>query len=825
MKGRIYLEVVDSVSGAINHTYEQDNLILDRTFLLVLGFLPPSLFSTCTVAITSDSSPPAQTETTITGLIATGYIPTGATSPVWHPSELPPYGEIINQIDQTSTDRVFSSVSLVSGGFPLTRILLDAPCTQLAFNYVNIKYFIEFPEVPGEGLTQQFNIDYGAYLFGQASPFDPNTNTLNQLSASPFSEPTATYQNLYVGSIFNALLGSFNWMTGERIDSHYKWKESVTWQLNDKVGYIFNSFLFGRTYNGTASAYRISSSSTKNVPAVVGNPVKIPPFQKIFGHNSISTVPFFDSSNFQSGNGKIKLSGDWTNKLPELYKFTIGTGGAVGVATYKFSVRNHLGFSGNTYTDSSVVCPFRNPNAPAATGMHGYRTEDCDPLRFSDTQIVQYDATGVTLLDLMSGDFTNWSIGSAVRQCATDGTNIYVACRNTGLWLISNAATSPVITNPLGSPCYGVDVGRGGVAWAICDSGLFRSTDWATPVSFSFTGITDSNWNRVRFLKADPEDAADKLAIIADTGSGSTYRVVWWDAGSSASVLGVSGYPIRPFPSSLDVSDTGSFWATQGYKLAFGTLAATLLPDAAASQTLNHSVYGSDNYYKVDFYKGNFLAYGSLISSAGSVLNSYTGTGATATTLHLKGGLCVFSDRLREIFSDNTYCWTNYGWNGSSWVEGNTGLRTTHNTDQALINGLQLHFEDGAALPSFVANDFYTQGVCFGTWKSNSETFYHEEAWYSKPAHFTAVAAGNIPSSAPYTVLLPAATDPAFRRIETDSPTLCKIKINGVPVTTIYTAGEPPGINEISLAANGVALFNAADAGKTLSGTYAWIEL
>ncbi len=76
-----------------------------------------------------------------------------------------------------------------------------------------------------------------------------------------------------------------------------------------------------------------------------------------------------------------------------------------------------------------------------------------------------------------------------------------------------------------------------------------------------------------------------------------------------------------------------------------------------------------------------------------------------------------------------------------------------------------------------------------------------------------------------YFVTVPAAANTDFRRMETDSPELHKLTINGTAVATVYSSNSdfytPPGVNEVFIMSNGKIYFNAADLGKTITGTYA----
>lgn len=118
---------------------------------------------------------------------------------------------------------------------------------------------------------------------------------------------------------------------------------------------------------------------------------------------------------------------------------------------------------------------------------------------------------------------------------------------------------------------------------------------------------------------------------------------------------------------------------------------------------------------------------------------------------------------------------------------------------------------------------------CYGLLKDNATQTQFESAWYSKPVIFNqGVQAGATVTTTPlYQITLSAASDPDFLRVETDSPELIKLTLDGQPVVTVYVGGNiPPGAMEVRVDASGkgVIEFNTQDAGKAVSGVYAWIK-
>ncbi|RUR77024.1 hypothetical protein PCC6912_39830 [Chlorogloeopsis fritschii PCC 6912] len=858
LKGKVRIEFHHVETGKETQPpVEQENLIFNQTYVNLLGASPVGLFSNggspAIIVISSTTTPPSTNNPSITNILASGFIPSGVTSPVWYESVTPNFGEIQNQINApTSSPRVFQTVGLVNNTSALTATLLSLPCTQNLFEVLTIFYRIEVTNSSGGRLSRRFVRDFGGTIFGRK-----NCNHFF-LSTSFVDPPTQEYIDPITAEFLIGPGGFRGWNSGTIISSHYKYKQSATFQIvqsglpgatDEYIGLIFNSmltgvsntvptgagFVGGGNVEATSSAYRISRYNPITINIDPLKPVFQPPFQKIWTHRAGAPLPFFDPNNAAIGSSYPATGGTWTGRWPEIYRFTITS----NTGDYRFSRRFHLGFNGNTYSDRTVVCPFRHPSTPAAAGMHGWRTEDNDLLRWSNTQIVQYDQTGVTLLDLTNGNYTSWDVSTtpalnvtALRQCAVDTTNqlIYCACRNTGLWIINVGAGT--ITQQVATACYGVDVGRNNVAFAIFEGFLRNSTNWTTNLTFTYTGLTDGFWSRALFLKADPDNVNDHLAIIiVSPSTASNRRVVWYQLSTTTSSTGFDSSGVSQWPASLDVSDVGGFWAINGRSLIFGSASTNVINTVPILNTdINHSVWGNVRLYKISFYNNFLICATTLINSSNVAQTSFADFGSVATVLHMQGGIVILGSILRQCFTDNVYPWEEYGWNGSTWELGNSNSKPTHNTNDALIQGLTIRWEPGATSPQFQSGDFFTQGICNGTWKDNGTTIYYENFWYDKAVHFdVALTPTAIPSSPPYELPFPAAANPLFLRIETDSVyELNKFTINGVAVPTIYTNGEAPGPGELTITPTGSgakATFNSADASKTWAGTYSWIEI
>lgn len=849
VKGIVRIEVFDIYSN-LKHLVVKENLIPDASWLGILGDNAVfNYFGGRRISIATDTSTPTATVSTVSGVIGTCATPVGVTSPIYVENVDPPYGTITGQIQPTGVSRTFNSVALTGLGAADTqaiastqayaRLLLDIPCTQGTNDFVNITYSIQFLDNVGDGIIDK---DINRYDLGRAL-FGLGQYRMTNLYYSLCS-PNYDAVELPPGSIASA-----GWSATGASNDNFKWNYLLSKGKSDDLGVIYNAMPQGLSNNGLQS-YAMGKYEFANSPIQTG-----------FKHSSASLIPFFDSVNIANSQGSVVLGGAWTGGFPEHYRIDFTASGAVGVATYRFSSFKHVGFNGNSYSayGRDNDCLYTAPGLQVFPGTHGWRDEDFDKHRLSNTEIVQYDSTGVTTIDLITGVNKTWDSTTtpslpctSIRQVAIDTTNrlIYVACRDTGLWVIDITANTAV--NELNNPCYGVDVGRSNIAVAIISGGVYRSDDgFTTPKTFTFTDIT-SDWSRVKFLKADPEHVNDRIAIVADNGSG-TNRVVWHQFSDNTSTLGLQDISIPSFCAGLDVSDIDSVWVYYDRttvigsfdnlyrRLTFGSASAGATY-GAFYKTLAHSVFGNGRYSKVSFFTNNLFSYNSsnqtLQLSIGSYNNYQCGDLAIFNNLrnlyalHMDSGITLIHgvnsasrSTLRQIFmGDNAKLVTSYGWNGSAWVAGNTNSKTTHLTTDALINGLTIRFVDGATAPHFISGEFQTQGVNWGLLKDNATDLTWRSAWYSKTIHNEEITATVITSP----LVLPAASDIYFRKLDTDPIAIPhRFYIDGVLATKVWVDGTAPAPTEVSMLANGngVLTFNAADVGKTLTGSYVWIEV
>lgn len=857
LRGKIEIICWDSQTGKVRWKHQQSNLIPDATLASIVTLTalsgvgqPNDVFASARISISTSTATPDRLVSSVSGILATGYVPVGATTPAWVDG-VPDYGRIQNRIDAVGTSRTFDTLALTTltsnnaypvaqTGTALAYVLLTTSCTQGALDILDLFYRIEFLNTNGENINEYGLEDFGKRLFNLAA------FPIFRLFTSPFSAYTTPYEAYYqqtLGTqdvlINTSTVGSAegNWDSLTSVASHFKAKYTKYFSIDHHNGKIFNTMFMGSRTAGNipygAEKFLFSTTS---------------PLQTNFGKGASSTVPFLDTLNPKVGSGTCALSGSWTGSWPEMYRFNITASGASGVATYTWRKRVFLGFQGNTYTDAVVTCPFRNITVIPNTGFHGWQTFSNDILSLSDTEIVQYDQDGVTTINLITGAHRSWDTTTTpaltgatnIRQCAVDKANrrIYVACRAGGLYEINVDANT--VTRHVTDPCHGVDVGNGRVFAIIASGGTGRltsSVDWTATLAFTFVGISDANWTRVQYIKCDPFHADNRLCIVFANAAGTAYNICWWNLATTTAAAGPT--TVELYPASLDVSDGNSFWAclrpgnTSFTALTYGSATHGALLGTAPRQSVTHPIYGTYTMGKVAFYDNYLITSTQLTTITNTAYTTYTSLGTSFTfVVHVGKGIQLTSGgQMRVLITDNNLIWESYGWDGSQWVLGNTSSRATSSTPQSLGsngNGLSVAFTDGASVPHFNNTDFYLQAVCQGILKHNQRDVTYITHWYAVPAQFEEAVTGTIPASAPYQLYLPespsgSTPDSLWVRAETDTLGTMRLAIDGVSATVKTSLAPAPG--EILVdGLTGLLTFNAADAGKALTGTYNYVR-
>jgi hypothetical protein len=307
------------------------------------------------------------------------------------------------------------------------------------------------------------------------------------------------------------------------------------------------------------------------------------PVQSVFGHNSLSDTPFYNSENSNLGLGKIQINGTgWTN--PDTGKFVyidVINDGLTGTSTYKFRTQPFFGFVGNTYEFrecflSASTQTNKHVSSGFAIGRDDYRNEPVvtgqfiSSKRLSTSSFFKYKGgyevlflwkNEFAIIDVLSCEavyppFNNERLfGSAVDpeflaediiQHYVIGDFIYIACGVTGLYKIhlANDTIEKIDSANTGlsgtSGCFGICEGFGGRLYSYFNHTttptIYYSDD--NGVSWVSSGMVDAEFSTTPKLlmgiQASKTESDGHLAILhaADlpgTISQISVRLSWYN--------------------------------------------------------------------------------------------------------------------------------------------------------------------------------------------------------------------------------------------------------------------------------------------------------
>ena len=620
----------------------------------------------------------------------------------------------------------------------LAYLKLAVPCIQGETDIIDVFYRVI---VDSSNFTGQYNLTERAvreinegfigstgFLQGFASPFPvSNSIMISALVSSICTIPNQTnYPYLEFGTLStvrevdlqsgilcgnSAAVGNIgvdakngnNALTTSQNKSLYKRKYSVNISpktsiitveeaaranTNARTGQILTTLLYG--LSSPNPSIGASSPNGALIPhtcaAFYTDNVNRPIFQSVYTHSANALYPFQDTNNLGFGSGQYTLTEttEWNNKIPQMLYLEIGATGEVNTATYRFSIRNYMGFWGNSWNfDRPTICPFILTTRPYTIAQregislatevpfencHGNSSHNAR--KFSKTQIVQWDVTGLTLLDVFSGEYENWNANTTPALVVTDLYQvevdkedgiIYAACRSNGLFrIIPTGFPSPGVTQLSTDPCTGVDVGRLGKVWCTfsgVNGRLSNSDNYATPISFAAADITTgtgASWSNVDFIKADPTHPNDRIAI--KTTNSTTARITWYQQ-SDGAISSITDTTERllglRYSQSFDVSDIGSLWAI--YQNSFGNIGLVFLAwgSTGSIPTSGNRLLGTPPGYAVQFTEQGFLIGNNWVGNGNVPTNGNTVNNISPITT-LAGQTFAYTQSLSNVFGSFT---------------------------------------------------------------------------------------------------------------------------------------------------------------------------
>ena len=524
-----------------------------------------------------------------------GFVVSGITSPIRieaTPTTFP-YAEWQQRFNAPVANRTINVIGLTADGLisagaitPMqAHVVLPSPIVQTPTETIDIFYRIQFP--------------YDHYI--EPSPLDPTSTKINSSQATVIMYK---FTDGVTGDFFNRTMSSWNGncdftrlhrfrSEGATHDSYspyptpvdtyhepsHKYEVITNLTIDKATGSLIGHLVFGECGDGDSVNPWAASVITPTTD----------PTQNLFGHGPASTKPFYDSLEQPVGDGSLVIDGSsWTNPdFPKLYRINITADGAIGASTYQFQVRNHFGFCLNSWQDPvRIMHSMDRLNSHVHDGVEftvgvGHATTIDD---YDHPTIIKYDVVDTTLkhvlaihktyvypFNVQTGEadgplfnvtnYPTFNPTSITQVTYEAGGTIFVGCRDSGIYKITDPLGSPTITvinnttpgltglagSPNETKCYGVVVGNGRV-WAVFDGGLFSSVDsGANWVQATFNNATiTADWWRVKFIQADPTHADQRLCLMyEDTNSTVTsmyIKMLWWDNTSSIDVTGLAAF-------------------------------------------------------------------------------------------------------------------------------------------------------------------------------------------------------------------------------------------------------------------------------------------
>ncbi len=685
LEGHVTLQLLDAETLEVLSTTEQTNVITRKMYQSWIN-ISSSLFAQ--LHISTEVAPHYEDWCMVRSVITNGTIPVGVTSPQAFPAVglTPAYVQVFRRFDAPAVTRSITTVLLsednsTSGTFSTNIVSayvnLASPCVQTNTQVLDVTYRIRAVPDTSNNSYNNYNQDPLNILKGIFSISARATgDTLPIASAIcpnycyfPVSSnitPTALGSTIPTIDAVHSITQEATTSTDTSLDIYGKKKYNWSYTTSQAQGILLGNLLVGNS-----NRFEPSFTATNILPP---NGSKIQP---IFSHAASTLTsglanPFLDSLP-SSGTGIVNFGGTWSaGNFPELYKIDIVVGGAVGVATYKFSKRTHFGFAGSTYRSISSGLPglytlytpggsesLSKPHSfwtstaavsgpGSGPGHYGPRIE-----RYSNTSIITYDQTGVLRYNCQSHTTEMWDSTTSpalnatnIRQVAVnpgDG-SLWVACANTGIYQINAAGT--VITNYTtsnGLPsnnCYALDIGRSNAVWALCNGGVTTSStggaSWTnynagTVPAFNSSTIT-GDWSSVHYMRVDPTHIDDRMFFVryADTTLNNSTAGVWWSRGTGVAVnyTGTMGLTTRREPVRFNVSDNSGIWANvDSSTINFMTYGSNTTIPSSSSGNMPSIIFVRDSANTTDL----LLRLHAAVTSS---VNRTTGNGSNISTFY-----------------------------------------------------------------------------------------------------------------------------------------------------------------------------------------------
>lgn len=779
----------------------------------------------------------------------------------------PLYSQTYSRFPSTGSESTFNVLLLANSSsttncYVISSLILDPPITQGAYEDIDIYYNLE---VPIEGafikskaahlaLTANLNYNFTFDIRNIAPRYCSLPTTIQE-------DPINGYE--YLSVFLNYIIGT-NGANGSTIGvKNMNWRAdpTTTDRLYTAYGMVFNTVFLGcYGYQDTGATQnkepRILSFIGTNAEGghIQGHgsafewfkytDTLTEPFQSRFMKKSTAERPFWEATENVSTRGEIQVEGTWIpeSRLPEVYRIQITNGGAVGTATYQVWIRkfvtiaceqggtrslenrtrNPTTFNGNSWENNlHTPIPFLHPSIPHARHRGSFIGYPKFPCPWNKEEIIMYDRKGFTILNVYDGTFRTWDKDSTpalpvtkLKQVSCDDSNrnIYVACKQTGLYVIDYNTSS--VNKIVNEPCHAVDVGYSSKVFAIFDGRMSNNDNWSTPLPLLAKGINGSSipsnsaeipnsWSNVFYIKINRLSTTYNMAITVTSGKDparyNNYRITedshiinWWNTSNNASTECISLYHSSNVgncsnPMYLLYWPAGDIWVNGGEYFRFNSSSSRsfnnytrrvnypIINDSEDHLHIANKAVDNWDWFEVNneqLFMGNHIYTSNPLIWKGYLLGDadiFTHMDSPTSFVKLDNDKQIYnSDWCREYFlldddlgittighwdtcsfinlfqvQYNTsfypilqYGWAKYGWNGTSWVQGDPGSKTTHTSLQKGPSNLDISFSDGTGTsPVFETGQYLLQYMANGFMMDNTTSYNIDYNLYISPTN------------------------------------------------------------------------------------------
>ena len=882
LTGECLIQVKDAHTDNVKREYNVTNQIQNRFYQEVLdnydtdsgdyGFFRTVHYSNENwsekkVFISSESNLIARTDNQVNNVLAiAGGSPNYRNVYPVLKSTDPPYIEIRNRISFTENSRSFNSIGLTSSGTnndtggttepAYTHLVLSSSVTQAENENLDFFYRIVFH------WNESANTILGGHYDLALTWFSYYDYIYSSCNFSVAQKPSQKYLLLSQKESDDF---DFEQQTRQKLGSLYKFRQERSFNNGSFTGRAMKTIALGNassldngnnTWTNGDPDCAISFQNTLPSYSLIGN---------MFGHNSDSNRPFYDSNYLANGSKQPVLSGSKSALIPELWRLNITSAGNLGVAEYKLTKRKFISFSGNNYNPHFSLMPFLNTKEDTFEGLHYTRYSNnimFNNERISEQKFAFWDGSGVTILNLFSGAYSNHDLGN-VQQCYYRESNdsLYVACRDTGLHQID--LTNDTTSNLNSDQCYGVTEANSKI-YAVFEGRLANEDDFSVGRSFSISEITN-DWSVVKGIKGNNDHSDFRLTIVLDKG----YFYFWSETltgGHKATAYLSEDIKLTQINSVP--AHSGKIWVANAIDNYDGKIETFEFGNGRKDYLSNKRfeitptpLIGDRFVIRTDDETSNM--YISEIDNSGNLNEIQIASNNPSEDeeyINLGQGNLIEtatydSDfRLYNHISDqwngqhlNPLIWDTYGWDGSNWIKedwqwdatnktwiepSTYGGKPTHTDVQPLVEGIDIKWEelDSSNPKDFAEGDYYTTTIYEGMVKDNVTSF--DVAWniYVKPTSNSDLN-DTIPSSSPHELHVAespngSASDPNWIGLDDDKPKYShSISIDGYggEAELLSSSASAPGANQVRFNQSGLLEFSSNDAGKSVTGTYLWI--